>query len=153
MSSKSESVEINRENETHSESPQYISRMDDSKELISGLRESDVAVPGVFGCLVATMYTLGALSPTIWGGGLIYLPAFFAGLASAMIYEGGTKNWIIGGLSGSVSALPLFVAIVELHVNIGVTAGLVGSVLLSMISAVILGVTGSHVYSYFRKSE
>lgn len=151
MKSKSEtkSVEKNQADRSQSEPSAKISQIDESQGMISDLRESDVFVPAVFGCLVASMYSLGILSPTIWGGGLVYLPGLFTGIAASMMYTGGTKNWIIGGLSGLVSALPLLVAIVQLQVSVGVTASLFGSVLLSMLSATILGIIGSYIYSYF----
>lgn len=147
--SKTKSVEKTQVDTTQAESSENISQIDGSQGMISDLRESDVFVPAVFGCLVASMYSLSILSPTIWGGGLVYVPGFFTGIAASMMYTGGTKNWIIGGLSGLVSALPLLVAIVELHVSVGVTASLFGSVLLSILSATILGIVGSYVYSYF----
>lgn len=142
-------IQSSQDDTTHSEPSENISSMNNRRDLVGTLRESDVIVPSTFGCLMGLIYSAGLLMPTVWSGSLLYLPALFAGMTTSLVYNGGTKEWIIGGLSGSISSLPLLVALAQLHLSVGVTSGLFGSVLLSMISATVLGMIGSYIYSYF----
>lgn len=114
---------------------------------VQDLRSSEAIVSGLSGGLIALLYTIGFLPPTVWGGTLIYVPAFLAGLSSSLIYQGHRKNWKIGILAGLVSVLPLIVAITELYLNAGLEPNLLSTFMLSIVSTIPLSLIGSYVGS------
>jgi uncharacterized membrane protein len=120
-----------------------------TKSRVQELQNSEAIVSGLSGGLIALLYTIGFLPPTVWGGTLIYVPAFLAGLTSSLIYEGHRKNWKVGILAGLVSVLPLIVAITELYLNTGLEPNLLSTVTFSIVSAAPLGLIGSYVVSKY----
>lgn len=119
-----------------------------SNSTVQRLKESALIISVLSGSLVACLYAAEVVPPTVLGGNLIYLPAFIAAFLSSLFYEGNQESWRIGLISASVSVLPLFVAVTEIYMDVGINSELLGAVILSIISAMLIGIVGSYAHSY-----
>jgi hypothetical protein len=95
------------------------------------------------GCLMGIVYTLGWISPILWGGNALFFPALVAGIISSIIYNGELKLWILGAFSGLISSIPVIIGSTVLFINTGFVDPT--AIIITILSSIVLGSLGSFI--------